>query len=194
MSYRLAPIPGSVSLVIANTMVKHSIAGGEYGTRRAEVELACRILAGHRPEIRFLRDATVGDLDRWGEEIPLAARKRARHIITENTRTMEAAEALLRHDLATVGRLMYEAHESYSRDFEASCEEADTMVELAMEIPGLIGARLTGGGFGGCTVNLVEKERAREFAATLGERYLATTGITAQMHVCRAADGARRVL
>lgn len=194
LSYRLAPIPETVSLVIANTMVKHSIAGGEYGTRRAEVELACRILAAHRPEIRFLRDATVGDLDRWGGEIPVAARKRARHIITENTRTVEAAEALLRHDMATVGRLMQEAHVSYSRDFEASCAEADRMVELAREIPGLIGARLTGGGFGGCTVNLVEKAEAREFAATLGERYLAATGIAAQMHVCRASDGARRVL
>ncbi len=194
LSYRLAPIPETVSLVIANTMVKHSIAGGEYGTRRAEVELACRILASHRPEIRFLRDATVSDLGRWGEEIPLAARKRARHIITENTRTVEAAEALLRNDLSTVGRLMQEAHASYSQDFEASCAEADTMVELAQEIPGLIGARLTGGGFGGCTVNLVEKSLAREFAARLAEGYRSATGIRAEMHLCRASEGAHRVL
>ncbi len=193
LSYRLAPIPENVALVIANTMVRHSIAGGEYGTRRAEVELACRILAGHRPEIRFLRDATVEDLARWGSEIPEAARKRARHIITENARTVAAADALERHDMKQLGELMREAHWSYSRDFEASCAEADRMVELAETLPGLIGARLTGGGFGGCTVNLVEQEQANGFKAALGKLYAQETGIEPEIYVCHASDGAHRV-
>ena len=90
------------------------------------------------------------------------ALKRARHVITENLRTVAAADALIRHDLQELGRLMAEAHVSYSRDFEASCVEADAMVALAQELPGLIGARLTGGGFGGCTINLVEREKAAE--------------------------------
>ena len=194
LSFLLAPIPESVELVIANTMVKHSVAGAGYTTRRAEVEEACRILATHRPEIKFLRDATVADLDAWGDEIPADAFKRARHIITENLRTVAAAEALLSHDLRTLGRLMHEAHVSYSRDFEASCPEADTMVDLAQDLPGLIGARLTGGGFGGCTINLVEKEHASQFATTLGERYQHATRIRPEIHICHASAGAHRVL
>jgi galactokinase len=193
LSFKLAPIPESVALVIANTMVKHSVADGEYGSRRAEVEEACRILATHRPEIRFLRDATVADLEAWGHEIPPNALKRARHVITENQRTVDAAQALLRHDLTALGKLMHEAHVSYSRDFEASCAEADTMVDLAQDLPGLIGARLTGGGFGGCTINLVEQEHAAEFAKTLKARYREATGIEAEIYICHASAGAHRV-
>jgi galactokinase len=193
LSFQLAPIPESVALVIANTMVKHSVAGGEYTSRRAQVEEACRILATHRPEIRFLRDATVADLEAWGHEIPPVALKRARHVITENRRTVDAAKALIHHDLATLGRLMHEAHISYSKDFEASCPEADAMVDLAKDIPGLIGARLTGGGFGGCTINLVEHKNAAEFAATLKQRYDQATGKDAQIFVCHASDGAHRI-
>jgi galactokinase len=193
LSFRLAPIPADVALVIANTMVKHSIAGDGYTSRRAQVEEACRILATHRPEIKFLRDATVADLEAWGHEIPLDALKRARHVITENQRTVDAADALLRRDMPALGRLMHEAHISYSKDFEASCVEADTMVELAQDLPGLIGARLTGGGFGGCTINLVDKEQAPAFARALEERYRQATGIGPEIHICHASAGAHRV-
>ena len=96
------------------------------------------------------------------------ALKRARHVISENTRTVAAADALMHHDLKELGRLMAEAHVSYSQDFEASCVEADTMVTLAQDLPGLIGARLTGGGFGGCTINLVEQRAGREFSGWTG--------------------------
>ena len=194
LSFRLAPIPHDVALVIANTMVKHSVAGAGYTTRRAEVEEACAILATHRPEIKFLRDATPDDLAKWGHEIPPNSLKRARHVITENLRTVAAADALLRHDLVELGRLMHEAHVSYSQDFEGSCPEADTMVELAQDLPGLIGARLTGGGFGGCTINLVEKPHAAEFAAALKNRYRQATGIDPEIHICHASDGAHRII
>jgi galactokinase len=193
LSFRLVPIPSDVALVIANTMVKHAVAGGEYGTRRAEVEAACAIIARHRPQVRFLRDATMDDLERWGEEMAPNALKRARHVITENLRTVAAADALERGDLSEVGRLMAEAHWSYSRDFEASCAEADAMVELAQDLPGLVGARLTGGGFGGCTINLVEQEHAAEFARTLAARYTEQTAIRPDMHICHAAEGAHEV-
>jgi galactokinase len=198
LSFRLAPIPSHVALVIANTMVKHSVAGAGYTTRRAEVEEACRILATHRPEIHFLRDATIADLEAWGHEIPPNALKRARHVITENLRTVAAADALLRQDLPALGRLMHEAHISYSQDFEGSCVEADTMVDLAEHlaptVPGLIGARLTGGGFGGCTINLVEKEHAATFADALKERYRYATGIDPEIFICHASAGAHRVI
>jgi galactokinase len=193
LSFKLAPIPANVALVIANTMVKHSVADGEYATRRAEVEEATAVIARHRPEVRFLRDATVNDLARWGSEMSTNVLKRARHVITENTRTVAAAEALINHDLSKLGRLMAEAHLSYSKDFEASCVEADAMVALAQDLPGLIGARLTGGGFGGCTINLVERDHATEFSEALGAHYAAETGIVPQILVCHASGGARKL-
>jgi galactokinase len=193
LTFRLAPIPAHVALVIANTMVKHAVTGGEYTSRRAQVEEAAAVIARHRPEVRFLRDATLDDLARWGSEMSPEAMKRARHVISENLRTVAAADALIHNDLKELGRLMAEAHRSYSQDFEASCAEADAMVELAQDLPGLIGARLTGGGFGGCTVNLVERQHAPAFARSLAERYRSRTGIQPQIHICHASGGAHRV-
>jgi galactokinase len=169
------------------------VAGGDYKTRRGESEAACAVIASHRPEVRFLRDARLEDLEKWGNEMAPKSLLRARHIISENLRTVAAAEALRNGDLKKLGRLMAEAHWSYSRDFEASCAEADAMVELAQDLPGLIGARLTGGGFGGCTVNLVERNRAQEFAEALGKRYAERVGIEPQIHICQAAGGAHRL-
>ncbi len=193
LSFKLAPIPSHVALVIANTMVKHSVAGGDYPTRRAESEAACAVIASHRPGVPFLRDATLEDLDQWGSEMAPKSLMRARHVISENLRTVAAADALLKGDLAELGRLMAEAHTSYSKDFEGSCEEADAMVALAQDLPGLIGARLTGGGFGGCTVNVVEQTQATAFAEALGKRYTAQFAIVPQIHICHASGGAHRL-
>jgi galactokinase len=193
LSFQLAPIPANVALVIANTMVKHSVAGGDYPTRRAESEAACAVINGHRGHVPFLRDATLEDLDKWGNEMAPKSLLRARHVISEDLRTVAASKALLKGDMKELGRLMAEAHRSYSKDFEGSCAEADTMVELANELPGLIGARLTGGGFGGCTINLVEQDKAKAFAEELGRRYAAKTGIQPQIHICHASGGAHPV-
>ena len=193
LSFKLAPIPADVALVIANTMVKHSIAGGDYPTRRRESEAACAVIASHRPGVKFLRDATLEDLEKWGHEMEPKSLMRARHVISENLRTVAASQALLHGDMKELGRLMAEAHASYSGDFEGSCVEADTMVELAQDLPGLIGARLTGGGFGGCTVNLVEQKHAQAFAKTLGERYAVKIGIVPEIHICHASEGAHRI-
>ena len=193
LSFKLAPIPSDVALVIANTMVKHSVAGGEYTSRRAEVEAACAVIASHRPGVRFLREATLDDLALWGGEMTPNALKRARHVISENLRTVAAAEALTKGDLPRLGRLMSEAHASYSKDFEGSCLEADAMVSLAQDLPGLIGARLTGGGFGGCTINLVHQSDALDFVEELGGRYAAELGIVPQIHICQASGGAHKL-
>ena len=193
LEYRLAPIPPSVSIVIANTMVKHSVAGGEYGIRRAEVEEGTAILRSHRPEIELLRDAAPQDLEQWGAEMPDNVLRRCRHIITENLRTVAAADALATGNLKRLGDLMAAAHASYRDDFEASCEEADIMVEAAQHLPGLIGARLTGGGFGGCTVNLVQAGHAHDFAARLQDEYRMRTGIDAEIYRCHASAGAHAV-
>lgn len=193
LSYKLAPIPGGIDIVICNSMIKHSHAGGEYNTRRAEIEAGREIIRMHRPEVRFLRDVTVEDLDRWGDEMLPEVLKRCRHVVTENNRTVAAAEALERNDLKSLGRLMAESHISYRDDFEASCKEADILVELAGREPSCIGARLTGGGFGGCTVNLVESRSAEEFSQRLLEEYRAATGISAEIYQCHAAAGAHRI-
>ena len=194
LAYKLAPIPANLNLVICNTMVKHSHAGGEYNTRRAEVEEATAILRSHRPEVALLRDATPADLEQWGHEMPLNVLKRARHIITDSLRAEAAAAALERGDLQQLGKLMAEAHASYRDDFEASCPEADLMVKLASQQPGLVGARLTGGGFGGCTVNLVEEQHAAAFGDAVAAEYEKQTGIHPDVFRCRAADGAQQVL
>ncbi len=193
LAYRLAPIPEHLNLVICNTMVKHSHAGGEYNTRRAEVERATSILRAHRPEVELLRDATPEDLRTWGAEMPPNVLKRARHIITDSLRAVAAADALEAGDLKLLGRLMAEAHASYRDDFEASVPEADLMVALANKQPGLVGARLTGGGFGGCTVNLVEHAQAAAFVAAVGPAYKAATGINPEIYICHASDGAHPV-
>jgi len=114
-------------------------------------------------------------------------------VVTENLRTVAAAEALQKNDLKTLGRLIAESHASYRDDFEASCKEADILVELASREPACVGARLTGGGFGGCTVNLVRVEEADGFAGRLLEGYLAATGIAAEAYHCRAAAGAHKI-
>jgi galactokinase len=190
LEFRLAPIPRHLSLVIANTMVKHSHAGGEYGIRRAEVEQGTAILRSHRPEIALLRDATLSDLAQWGSEMPPNVLRRCRHIVSENLRTVAAADALAAGNLKKLGDLMAAAHASYRDDFEASCEEADVMVAAAQGLPGVVGARLTGGGFGGCTVNLVEAARATEFSQELHEEYEAATGIDADIYLCHASSSA----
>ena len=191
LSFRLAPIPPDVSIVISNTMIKHSNSSGEYNTRRAEVEEGVEVLRKHRPEIRVLRDATTDDLAKWGSEMRPDVLKRCRHVVTENARTVAAADALERNDLRELGRLMAEAHASYRDDFEGSCKEADLLVRLAHKFPGLIGARLTGGGFGGCTVNLVETTHAATFATSIKQAYKVETGIDADVYLCHAAAAAR---
>ncbi|HEY0796608.1 MAG TPA: galactokinase [Acidisarcina sp.] len=193
LSYKLAPIPDGVALVICNSMVKHSISGGDYNTRRAEIEAGADIIRKHRPEVRVMRDVTLADLAQWGHEMLPNVLKRCRHVVSENLRTVAAAAALERGDLKTVGRLMAEAHASYRDDFEASCREADILVELAAKEDGLIGARLTGGGFGGCTVNLVESCKAGSFAKNMKRGYLDATGIQSEVYLTVASAGAHQV-
>jgi galactokinase len=194
LEYTLAPIPRQVRIVICNSMVRHSHAGGEYNVRRAEIEEGTQILRAHRPEIRALRDATVADLLRWGGEMPENVLRRCRHVITEDDRVLAAVQAFEDGDLARFGELMREAHVSFRDDFEASCPEIDVLVGLADQQEGCFGARLTGGGFGGCTVNLVATEHVAGFAEAMRAGYLGATGIAAEIYVSRASAGAHGIL
>jgi galactokinase len=190
LSSRAVPLPADVRLVICNSMVKHSHAGGEYNERRAEVDEGSRALRAANPEIHELRDATLEDLEKAHGSMSENAFLRCRHIITENARVEEAATALAAGDMQRMGELMAAAHASYRDDFAASCPEVDLLVELAAAQPGMIGARLTGGGFGGCTVNLVEAGEAERFRKGIHDAYLERAGIDADIYLCQAAAGA----
>ena len=193
LDYILAPISAEVRIVICNSMVKHSNSAGDYNVRRAEMEKGLHILQSHRPEIKGLRDATVADLDRWGNEMTPESLRRCRHVITEDARVLAAVQAFQDHDLTRFGELMHEAHVSFRDDFEASCPEIDILVSLANQQPGCFGARLTGGGFGGCTVNLVAASQAAAFTDAMRAGYLAATGITAEIYTSRASAGAHAI-
>lgn len=190
LTFELAPIPESLRLVVSNSMVKHSVATGEYGTRRREVEEAARVLGLADSRIKQLRDATLEQLNASRGAMSDEAFHRARHVITDSGRVLEGLAALRAGDEKRFGEIMVEAHASYRDDFAASCRECDLLVELALKIPGCLGARLTGGGFGGCTVNLVEAGQSEAFAATLREQYMAGTGVKADVFICETADGA----
>jgi galactokinase len=194
LTYTLAPIPSNVRIVICNSMVKHALAeGGGYTQRRAEMEAGLHILQQHRPEIVALRDATLDDLARWGSEMKPESLRRCRHVITEDLRVEAAVEAFQAHDLTRFGQLMHQAQLSFRNDFEASCPEIDALIELANHQPGCFGARLTGGGFGGCTVNLIAAEHAAAFVEAMRAGYRAATGITAEIYTSRASAGAHMV-
>jgi len=194
LQYTLVPIPSDVRIVICSSMVKHSVAGGEYNTRRAEIEQGTAILHLHRQEIRALRDATLEDLERWGSEMPANVFRRCRHVITEDNRVLAAVEAFQDGDLSRFGQLMHEAHVSFRDDFEASCPEIDLLVELADKEPGCFGARLTGGGFGGCTVNLVAAEQVEGFTQAMRTGYKQGTGIDCEIYISRASAGAHQIV
>jgi galactokinase len=193
LEFRQLPIPADVRLVICNTMVRHSVAAGEYNKRRAECETAARFFAERVSGARSLRDVTTADFEKFGTQLPEVIRKRCRHVLTENSRVLQAAEALQSGDLRLFGRLMRSSHASLRDDFQVSCEELDLMVRLAQQNQGVYGARMTGGGFGGCTINLVQKDHVEGFQANVAAGYESATGRVPEIYVSPAADGAGRL-
>jgi galactokinase len=187
------PIPPGVLLGICNTGVKHQLAGGEYNVRRAQCEEGVRRLSSVLPGIQALRDVTPSQLDQHKALLPEVIYRRCRHVVTENERVLQAAEALLRGNLPALGTLMAESHRSLRDDYEVSCAELDTMVEIAGMQPGVIGARMTGGGFGGCTINLVNADVAEAFEASVATEYEKRTHIRPDIYVVRATEGVQAV-
>lgn len=163
-------------LVVANSNVQHDIAGGEYPVRVAQCKTATEALQKVNNDIESLRDATPEDVETAREYMDETSYKRAKHVTTENERTLQAKEDLERGDWTKVGELMNESHASMRDDYEVSCEEVDMLVEIAQQFPGVYGSRLTGGGFGGCTVTLVEKDQAQALMAHMQEEYKERTG------------------
>ena len=186
---RLAPIDASVRLVICNSMVRHELAVSEYNRRREQCEEGVAWLSKALPGIRALRDITLDDLARHGGALSDVIFRRCRHVVAENDRVLRAVAALEAGQVEEFGRLMNESHASLRDDYEVSCRELDVLAETARRLDGVLGARMTGGGFGGCTVNLVRAEAAERFVAGVAEGYAAAVGIIPEVLVCRPGDG-----
>ena len=174
--------------LICNTKTKHELADGEYNKRRGECEAAAAFFGKSS-----LREVTLKDLHELSVGMPEIPKKRARHIVTENARVESSVAALRNGDLAGFGRLMNESHASMRDDFEISCAELDLMVELAHESGEILGARMTGGGFGGCTINLMKSGEHRDFVQYLSKAYTDETGIVPEIYTCKIADGVREL-
>jgi len=186
---RWLPLPPRARVVVCNTMVRHELASGEYNARRADCEAGVAVLAGHRSDVRALRDVTLADLDAVSDRMPERVYRRCRHVITENARVGQAAEALEHCDLRRVGALMNESHDSLRRDYEVSCTELDTMVAIARSLAGVHGARMTGGGFGGCVVVLVDRAAEVAVAREIARKYRSATGATPDVWPTGAGAG-----
>lgn len=194
LQFEQVATPGQVKLVICNTMVKHELAGGEYNRRREECEAGVRILSQSFPGIRALRDVTREQLSSLANAMPPVIYKRCLHVVEENQRVLQSVEFLRSGNLRQMGQLMGESHRSLRDLYEVSCRELDLMVEAAEGLPGYYGGRMTGGGFGGCTVNLVESGDAEAFRESIAGRYREQTGISPEIYICSPADGAHAEL
>jgi galactokinase len=194
-SHEYAPIRlGEAALVVCNSMVKHQLASGEYNRRRQECEAGVRTLASRRPDILSLRDVSPAELLQAENALDPVVFRRCRHVLSENTRVVAMRAALAAGQLAAAGKLMRESHASLRDDYAVSCDELDLLVVLAERVDGVYGARMTGGGFGGCTVNLVRYDAVEEFTQFVSTEYAQSTGHRPETHVCQAADGAGRIV
>jgi galactokinase len=175
-------------------MVKHSLAdGGAYASRRREVEEGAAALHAYKSAITQLRDATLGDLIACAGRMSNEAFKRSRHVITDSQRVLDGLALLRAGEIVAFGKLLNDAHRSYRDDFEASCKECDILAAIGQAQPGCYGARLTGGGFGGCVVSLVEADASDDFVKTIAAEYHKQTGIRPEVYVCSTADGAGEI-
>jgi galactokinase len=179
-----------VAIVVCDSHVKHELAGSEYNTRRAECERGVELLREFLPGISALRDVGLAEFERHAAHLPQPVRKRCRHVISENERTLAAADALRAHNLARAGYLMNQSHASLRDDYEVSCAELDFLTETALGIPGVLGARMTGGGFGGCTVNLVQRTALQHFTTTIVSEYQRAFNILPTVSEVEPAEGA----
>jgi len=182
-----------LAMVVCDTGVRHALASTEYNRRRAECERGVRLLAEFLPGITSLRDVSLGEFQQYEKELPEVIARRCRHVIAENYRTLGGRTLLEDGDGVGFGRLMTDSHASLRDDYEVSCRELDLMVDAAMGVEGTLGARMTGGGFGGCTVSLVRIDCLDPFRDTVQRDYARATNISPAIHIVEAADGAKEL-
>jgi galactokinase len=189
LEYRPVPLPQGMSIVIADSGMRRNLTDSGYNVRRQSCEQAVMLLQQYLPSIRSLRDVSPPEFAAYRDFLPPEVRRRAEHVVREIARVFSAVSALQRQDAQIFGALMYSSHSSLRDLYEVSLPELDTLVTIARGLPGCLGARMTGGGFGGCTVNLVEASQAGGFMQGLGEAYYRQTQRQAQVFICQASAG-----
>ena len=190
LEWKTIPLPEDVSIVIADTSVRRKLTSGEYNKRRFACEEAVRLLKQDLPHIQSLRDVSVEEFNRFANKLPEEVYKRARHVVEEIERSNQAEALLEAGNIKHFGELMNECHASLRDLYEVSSPELNVMATIAQSLDGCYGARLTGAGFGGCTVNLVHRNKAEGFAKTLATRYDAETGLHPEIYITHASNGA----
>ena len=190
LEWKTIPLPEVVSIVIADTSVRRKLTSGEYNKRRIACEEAVRLLKQDLPNIKSLRDASVEEFNRFADKLPEVVAKRARHVVEEIERSNQVETLLEAGNIKHFGELMNQCHTSLRDLYEVSSPELNVMVDNAQSLEGCFGARLTGAGFGGCTVNLVAQEKAEDFARTLAMRYEEQTGLHPEIYITQASNGA----
>jgi galactokinase len=190
LEYRSLPLPEDTLIVVADTSVRRKLSSGGYNERRAACEEAVRLLSHDLPGIQALRDVSVQSFNRFSHQLPILVEKRARHVVEEIERTRQAIPLLQQGKTRAFGKLMNACHVSLKDLYEVSTPELDTMVQIAQSLPGCLGARLTGAGFGGCTVNLVSRNQTEAFSASLGPEYERRTSLHPEIYICQASQGA----
>jgi galactokinase len=190
LSFRHVPLRDDVKIVVCNSGVKRALAQSEYEVRLKQCRQAVAQIASTGLAVKSLRDVTPADLEAARSVLSEILFRRARHVVTENHRVLEAVEVLESGDLERFGELMNASHESLRDDYEVSSKELDVLVELARKQPGVLGARMTGAGFGGCTVNLVRQEAAEAFAEAVRRGYQDALAMKAEIYICKASQGA----
>lgn len=193
LEWHTLPLPADVVIVIADTMMRRTLTSGEYNKRRADCEEAVRLLSAELPGIQSLRDVLVEDFYRLASHLPERVQKRARHVVDEIERARRAIPLLEQGDMTEFGKLINQCHASLRDLYEVSIPELDVMADVAQSLPGCYGARLTGAGFGGCTVNLVAGEQADSFSKALAAGYESQTGFAPEIYICSASNGAELV-
>jgi galactokinase len=193
LEHEYVPLPGDVSIVAVNSMVKHELGTSAYRDRVAECRAAVEAIQKVDASVESLRNVSLSFFDRVQDSVPLVPRRRARHVVSENQRVIDFAAAARAHNLREMGRLFIASHRSMQYDYEISCEEIDFLVDTAIKFPGVYGSRMTGGGFGGCTVNLVAPESVENFKRVLTSSYQERFGKTPVFYDCKPAAGAGRV-
>ncbi len=190
LEYTYAPLKmAGIRIVLCDSQVKHALVTSEYNTRRAECEAGVRMLQQHYPGINSLRDVTMPMLDAHLKAHEPLLYRRCAYVVQENQRVLDGVAALEQDDVAAFGQLMYGSHEGLSKWYEVSCFELDVLQEIARNHVGVLGARMMGGGFGGCTINLVTEDALADFERVITEQYRAQTGKDTLIYVCRIEDG-----
>jgi galactokinase len=194
LEYEYVPLDlKGIKILLLNTNVKHNLASSEYNTRRLECEKGISIIRAHHPQVQSLRDVTIDMLNEFVKEQDPLIYRRCKYVVEENERLIGACEDLKRGDLVSLGKTMYATHKGLSEDYEVSCRESDFLVDYVKNNPAVLGARMMGGGFGGCTINLVHEDAIDQLIVDTGREYTKATGLTMTPYIAQVGNGSEKV-